>query len=149
MFVLPSKVGTKFRIIKNFFPGFRNPPPKAFGHFCSQQFWKQTHSFVVHVSVLAPKPKRKRASNPKRMCFRQPGKFTMIRGPWERKAAYWGINMEKLIRCPASGPSTRLKGPLVSFNSLLRDILPLRCVTWKFCSLPNTLWRGYFNFLLL
>lgn len=56
MFVLPSKIRSKSGILKNFFSGFRNTT-KAFGYFCSQQLCKETHTFVVHASALALKPK--------------------------------------------------------------------------------------------
>lgn len=38
IFVLPSKVRSKFGRIKNFFPGVRNTTMKPFGHFCSRDF---------------------------------------------------------------------------------------------------------------
>lgn len=38
IFVLPSKVRSKFGRIKNFFPGVRNTTTKPFGHFCSRDF---------------------------------------------------------------------------------------------------------------
>lgn len=81
MFVLPSKIRSKFGIIQSFFPGFQNTKTKAFEHLYSQQLCKQTHTFVVHASLLALKPSRRGQAHPKLMCFRQPSKFTLIHSP--------------------------------------------------------------------
>lgn len=98
MFVLPSKVRSKFGIIKNFFPGFRNTPSKALGQFCSQQFCEQTHNCSPWPSACF-ETQVQEGKQSQQMCCKQCSKFTRICRicrTFERKAAQGATNVEKL-----------------------------------------------------